>query len=224
MKRLFLLSLLAGVALTVASAALVPLPRHVRFPSNIEVLTNGGRQESFQVRWPQDRIALPGELEGAYRVSDGGGVVISADGGLASIELFRLRDENGNVIGLASRSTAVFPGQRFDNASSSNWILMIPSRGTLLLSQEDSANLSARRSAEGFELPGETAAFWAPGSRYRISAGPAPGGRGRILGGSDEFRDLSGTYSEIWELSEISSDGRTEGRISLVTVLSTGGS
>ena len=222
MKRLFFLSLLAGVALTVASAALIPLPRHVRFPSNIEVLTNGGRQESFEVRWPQDRIALPGELEGAYRVSDGGGVVLPSAEGLASIELFRLRDGEGNVIGLASRSTAVFPEQRFDNATSSNWILMIPSRGTLLLSQEDSANLSARGGAGGFELPAETAEFWAPGSRYRITAGPAPGGRGRIVGGSDEFRDLSGSYSEIWELSEISSDGRTEGRISLVTV-STGG-
>ena len=218
MKRLFLLSLLAGVALTVASAALVPLPRHVRVPSNIEVLNNGGRQESFHLRWPQDRIAVPGELEGVWRVSDGGGVVMAAADGLASIELFRLRNEDGNVIGLASRSTAVFPGQRLANASSSNWILMIPSRGTLLLSQEDSANLSVRGVADSFVLPVETAAFWAPASRYRITAGPAPGGRGRILGGSNEFRALSGTYSEIWELNEISSDGRTEGRISLVTV------
>jgi hypothetical protein len=222
LKRLFLLSLLAGVALTVASAALVPLPRHIRFPSDIEVLTNGGRQESFQVRWPQDRIALPGELDGAFRVSGGGGVVLTSADEVASVELFRLRDDTGNVIGLASRSTAVFPGQRLVNASSSNWVLMIPSRGTLLLSQEDSANLSAGRSAEGFQLPAETAAFWAPGSRYRITAGPAPGGRGRVLGGSSEFRDLSGTFSEIWELNEISSDGRTEGRISLVTV-TTGG-
>lgn len=222
MKRLFLLSLLAGVVVTVAAAALVPLPRHIRFPSNIEVLTNGGRQETFQLRWPQDRIALPGELDGAFPVSDGGGIVMPAADGRASVELFRLRDETGNVIGLASRSTAVFPGQRLVNASSSNWILMIPSRGTLLLSQEDSADLSARRGADGFELPAETVGFWAPGNRYRITAGPAPGGRGRILGGSNEFRDLSGTFSEIWELGEISSDGRTAGRISLVTVTTAG--
>ncbi len=217
MKRLFFLSLLVGIALTVAAAALVPLPRHDRFPSNIEVLTNGGGQESFHIRWPQDRLALPGEIDGAAAVSAGGGLVLPAAGGAASLEVFRLRDTNGNVIGLASRSTARFPNQRVSAASSSNWVLLIPSRGSLLLAQENSADLSALRTADGYSLPAETADFWAPGSRYRITAGPAPGGRGRIISGSDEFRSLRGDYSEIWELQEISADGRTEGRITLVT-------
>ena len=219
MMRLFILSLLAGIALTVTASVLLPLPRNERFPSSIEVLTNGGRQESFIIHWPQDRIALPGQLPGTEPVVTGGALVMTTTDSPVSIELFRVRDSAGNVIGVASRTTARLPGQRLAAASVSNWTLMIPSRGTLLLTQENSADLSARPTAEGYMLPAETPAFWAPGSRYRITAGPAPGGRGRMVQGSEEFEGLSGTFSEIWELKELTAEGRSEGRITLATAI-----
>ena len=219
MMRLFFLSLLAGIALTVTAAVLLPLPRNERLPSSIEVLTNGGRQESFIIHWPQDRVALPGQLPGTEPVVTGGALVMADTDSPVSIELFRVRDSAERVIGLASRTTARLPGQRLAAASVSNWIVMIPSRGTLLLSQENSADLSARPTADGYVLPAETASFWSPGSRYRITAGPAPGGRGRIVQGSEEFEGLEGSFNEIWELRELTADGRTEGRITLVTVI-----
>lgn len=61
MTRTFLFSVLAGVALTLAAAAIYSLPAHERSPSLIEVMTNGGRSESFVIHWPEDRLELDGE-------------------------------------------------------------------------------------------------------------------------------------------------------------------
>jgi hypothetical protein len=38
-----------------------------------------------------------------------------------------------------------------------------------------------------------------------------------VLGGSEEFADLQGTYEETWELGEAAADGSTRGSITLVT-------
>ena len=59
--------------------------------------------------------------------------------------------------------------------------------------------------------------FWAEGSRLRITAGSAPGGAGQVLGGSEEFAGLQGTYEENWELEEVAANGSTSGHITLVT-------
>lgn len=218
MIRVFILSFLAGLALVVAAAGLYPLPGHERFRSNIEVLTNGGRQESFVIRWPQDRIAMPAPLPGAAPVVTGGGVVLDPGQQPVAVELFRLRDTDGNVIGIASRATARLLGQRVAAASTTNWMLLIPSRGSLLLTQENSADLRPVPTPDGYELPAEHREFWAPGTRYRITAGPAPDGRGRLVRGTEEFAGLNGSYAEIWELDEVAADGRTSGRITLTTV------
>jgi hypothetical protein len=218
LTKLFLLGFVAGVVLIMAGAGLYPLPDHERFRSNIEVLTNGGRQESFLIRWPQDRIALPAALKGTSPVVTGGGVVLDPGGNPAVIEMFRLRDADGNVIGIASRATGRMPGQRVAAASATNWMLSIPSRGTLLMAQENSADILPMRVEDGYALPAETTEFWAPGTRYRITAGPAPEGRGRILRGTNEFASLTGSYTELWELEEVAADGHTSGRITLSTI------
>jgi hypothetical protein len=222
LKRLFFLSFGVGLAASVAAAWLFPLPQHDRFRSRIEVLTNGGRQESFVIRWPQDRITLPAALAGTDSARSAGTLILaSADqSSLSAAELFRLRDVDGNVIGLASRLTGRVPGQRVSTASVSNWMLLIPSRGTLLMTQENSADTGPVATSGGYVMPADVARFWAPGSRFRITAGPAAGAQGRVLSGTDEFKGLTGSYTELWELEEVAVDGRTEGRISLMTVIS----
>ena len=126
-KRTFIFSFLAGVVVMVAVAALFPLPRHERFPSEIEVLNNGGRGEDFQIRWPQDRLGLdlaPAQTE--LGKTPGMVVLSGSTAGPAVAELFRLRDVQGNVIGIASRLTASMPGRRGGARSVSNWTLSIP--------------------------------------------------------------------------------------------------
>ncbi|HHQ13838.1 MAG TPA: hypothetical protein ENK16_02315 [Chromatiales bacterium] len=217
MKRFFLFSFLAGFIMSLAVAWLYPLPQQKRFSSNIEVLTNGGRQEDFMIRWPQDRVSLPAAPERVSSVADGSVFVLADSRSAASAELFRLRDSAGNVVGLASRMAGHgSPGRR--GASSSNWVLMIPSRGSLLMSQRDSADVGPVQKGGQWVLPAMTRGFWNAGTRYRITAGPAPGGRGRILRGTGEFSGLTGTYTETWELEKLTAKGRTDGRILLSTI------
>ncbi len=219
LKRTFLFSFLAGIALTVAVAALFPLPRHERFVSQIESLTNGGRGEEFQIRWPQDRLGLDSDSTRTQMGETAGLVVMPGDvSGPAAVELFRLRDVQGNVIGLASRLTAPMPGRRGGMQSVSNWTLAIPSRGSLLLTQENGADMGPVNRGGSWVAAADAPGFWATGSRYRISAGPAPGGRGRVIDGSGEFAGLSGDYSEVWELEELGTDQRSEGLIRLSTL------
>lgn len=218
LRRVFILSFLAGLALVVAVVAIFPLPVHERVPSRIDVLTNGGRQENFQIRWPQDLIALPELPNGLQAVASGGTAVLGDAANPAAAELYRLRDANGTVIGIASRTTSRMVSSRRADASVSNWVLMIPSRGALMLVQENSADIGPRANGDGWVMPAQTERFWSVGSRYRITSGPAAGGSGRIERGTGEFVRLSGSYSETWELDELASGSGTRGHILISTV------
>lgn len=224
--RLFFATFLVGLALTAVVAGVWPLPEHPRIRSQIDVIQGGGRQEEFVIRWPQDRIALPaGQTVGEPTGTTGTTVFRARDGEVASAELFRLRDVDGSVIGIASRMTARVTGQRVPTASASNWMLLIPSRGSLLLTQENSADVGPAWNADGGALyiaPAETASFWSRGERYRITAGPAREGQGKVVRGTEEFSGLVGTYTEIWELEEVAEDQTTKGRIVLTTVTRSG--
>lgn len=217
LRRIFYASLIAGVALTVLAAAVYPVPEHQRYRSSIGVLTNGGRQEDFNIDWPRDRIAV----SPAGALQDAGGVLVLPAGGAAAagVELFRLRDVAGNVVGLASRVTAAVPGPQARLLQASDWMLYLPSRGALFLSQFNAIDVAARPRPDGAGLlPAQDAAnFWAAGTRLRISAGPHADGGGKVVRGTGEFAGLSGSYEETWELGEVTADGATRGRILLST-------
>lgn len=221
MRRLFYATLLAGVTLTVLAAAVFPLPQHQRYRSSIHVLANGGRQEDFTIEWPRDRIQVVAPDSGGLLSKAGGGAVLSPSGGpVASAEVFRLRDDAGNIIGLASRTTTATPGRDGRAVQATDWMLLIPSRGALFLSQlnsRDVAPRAARPAAADFVPAADVQAFWSEGSRYRITAGPEADGAGAVVRGTEEFAGLRGSYEETWELAEVAADGSTRGRITLST-------
>jgi len=227
LSRTFWGAFAGGVILAVLAAGLPGLPEHYRFRSLIDVQTNGGRAETFVIRWPQDRLELPGDLVVGDRITrattHGMMVLDDAAGRRLSAELFRLRDRDGNVIGLAGRMSSAEPGAQ---VSASDWLLVIPSRGSLALTQSDARDLTVRRVDDGATVSARAAAdapgFWAAGRRYRMSAGPLARA-GRMVSGSDEFAGLQGRYTETWELAEIAADGASRGRIVLETVLQRGG-
>lgn len=220
MRRVFYTSLLAGVALTVLAASVFPLPQHHRYRSSISVLPNGGRQEDFVIEWPRDRVQLGTPASPQLLVSGAGLVRLPGPTGpLASAELFRLRDSAGNVVGLASRTTAEARGPSGASAQTTTWMLMLPSRGALFLRQVNGIDTAPRPRVPGGQLgpPQDAVGFWARGTRYRITNGPLADGAGEVVHGTEEFAGLQGSYEEVWDLAEVTTDGATRGRILLST-------
>lgn len=205
MARLFYGSVLAGMALSIAAAVVFPLPQHQRYHSSIAVIPDGGRQETFHIQWPQDRIEGLAAASSGRLASKGGAVVLKDHDEMeASVEVFRLRDVAGNVIGLASRSTSRRNTPGAGPIQGVDWILVIPRRGALFMTQSSSGEV-----AKG--SGGET------GPAVKPVPGTGRSGAGTVLGGTQEFADLQGSYEESWELAAVAADGSSRGRITLVT-------
>jgi hypothetical protein len=232
MKRLFGLSFLAGLLVVVLATTFWPLPTHLRYRSLITVPPDGGRQEEFVIRWPEDRIRLPGQDRAALPATAAVGAAVLEDsaGQRASAELFRLRDADDHVIGVATRLAGTGGAIADPGRSASNWLLVIPSRGALFLAQTDvqDTTLIEVPTADGpvTFAPEQTAVFWAERQRLLVTANaPATTGSvptGRVLRGTSEFEGLEGSFSETWALDEVSADGSTQGRILLSTFTAAG--
>jgi hypothetical protein len=216
LTRIFYLSVLAGAILVVALAGAYPLPQHERYRSAIDVIPDGGREESFVIQWPQDRVELP-DSPGLSRA---GAAMVLADprGEVASAELFKLRDTSGNIVGLASRAVSRRQSDAGKTIQGTDWILLLPARGTVFLSQVNSRDVGPRPGADGsLASAQESPGFWAGASRYRITAGPVARGAGEVTGGTGEFADLRGSYDEDWEFEGTAASGTARGRILLST-------
>ena len=102
----------------------------------------------------------------------------------------------------------------------SDWVLLIPSRGALYLSQFNAVDLLPRPRASGdgsFTAAIDEPGFWAGARQKRITAGPGPDGEGVIVRGTEEFAGLSGSYQEDWRAGDSAANGTTRGRITLST-------
>lgn len=137
--KIFNLGIVLGI---VAAAALVysyPAVDQHREPSLISVLPNGGNSESFHIRLPGDRImagvtgstgSTPSALEWPEHDF------------LANMqtELFKVRNENGVVIGVASRMS----GSSERHGSFVEWVVHLPARGSMFVT------MAANPSADGY--------------------------------------------------------------------------
>ncbi|MEO7386247.1 MAG: hypothetical protein ABIX37_04860 [Gammaproteobacteria bacterium] len=233
MKRLFVVAFVAGLLAVALAATLWPLPSHFRYRAITSVPIDGGRQEEFIIHWPEDRIARPGEQRSGLlpAVVAGAAVLEDSAGRRVSAELFRLRDTEDNVIGVAGRLAGTGGAVADAGRSASNWLLVIPSRGALFLAQSDVEDTTLREgvAADGpvALAPAGAAAFWTDRPRVRITAA-APAGAGsatsgKVLRGTSEFAGLQGSYTETWDLETVHPDGSTSGRIVLSTLTSGGG-
>jgi len=232
MKRLFVVTFVAGLLLVALATTLWPLPKQFRYRSLITVPPDGGRQEEFIIRWPEDRIGRPREGRSGLPPGAAVGAAVLEDsaGRRASAEVFRLRDNDDNVIGIASRLAGTGGAIADPGRSASNWLLVIPSRGALFLAQTDVLDTTLREqlTADGNVAlaPGQTAAFWTDRQSLRVTAtAPATNGSattGKVLRGTSEFAGLEGSFTETWDLEEVQADGSTQGRIRLSTFTAAG--
>ncbi|MEZ5565760.1 MAG: hypothetical protein R3F24_09685 [Gammaproteobacteria bacterium] len=208
------------------------MPVHSRVRSLITVLPDGGRQENFVIHWPDDRISTPCTQHDPAAAMPAGtavGVAVleNTSGQRVSAELFRLRDADDNVIGVASRLTGDGGALADPGRSASNWLLVIPSRGALFLAQADSINATASQQPSEAGVvavaPAQTAAFWAGRTQIVVSAmapvATGPATTGRVIRGTDEFDGLGGRFTEVWTLAKVHGDGSTSGQIRLSTMV-----
>lgn len=126
--RTFVFGILLGAVLAAAAAYVVRPVDQRREASVVTVQPNGGSREAFYVDLPGDRVlaggnGLPAAVPAGLKWP--GAPILAA----SRAELFKLRNERGAVIGVASRIAAPTPG----GARMVEWVLHLPARGTLYL-------------------------------------------------------------------------------------------
>jgi hypothetical protein len=209
--------MLAGVIATLLAAALFPLPRHERLRADISVVADGGRAETFIVQLPEDRVLLA--ASGVLQPAGAALVLDQGEGRVVSAEAFRVRDRAGNVIGLASRTSAARGGA--GPVRGSDWVVLLPARGALFFTATEARDLGPQPGADGASrvAAGQSPAFWGEARRLSVGNGPLAGNQGEIVGGTEEFARLRGSFAETWELDGFDPDGTARGRIVLETRL-----
>lgn len=211
MKRLLQFGFVLGFALTLAAGWFLPWIGYQRYPSVTTAVMNGGRGERFLIRLPNDRIYAAGNtaatlgvpaspVRRAYPPESGlGGTAASA------VEHYKLRDVDGNVIGVATRHATAGEG-----STPTAWLISLPSRGAIAFGGTEAgidqveAALAGQRTAAG-------TAFANPVSVKRLS-----GVRSTL--GTREFQRIDFVMDETWEISGVDTEGRLQGTITLETV------
>lgn len=210
LKVTFISGIFFGLAAVVSGAGFYPWIDHERLESQTQVVFNGGRSEVFSIRLPVDRVAsLGNEPSDLGAASFPAGLALPDSFGAQPVQIdhFKVRDAGGNVIGVASRHTVELP-----DASAVAWSLSFPSRGALwLVGQFDSAALDEALMAQGYR-PGET---WTGDLNVQIGDPQSP--TGQVRGGTSEFRALTGTFAERWQINGVGDAGELRGTIQLDT-------
>ena len=112
-------------------------------------------------------------------------------------ELFRVRDEEGRVIGLASKMTGEVAMSSDRARENSDWMVLIPSRGALLVSAEGRSSDPSRSYPTG---------------RMGLSLVNS----GLIIEGTREFADLTGFVSEETDIEHVDENGQVHGTLQLL--------
>jgi hypothetical protein len=175
--RTFNLGIILGVALAASITYFYPLVDQHRERSLIAVHANGGNSESFHIRLPDDRIMAG--ISGRQQ-STPPGLGWPEIEFLQNIqtELFMIRNENGVVVGTASRMS----GKSEQHGPFVEWAMHLPARGTMYVSMEPTPSPDGFR--EGSLTSGTREFLTLNGvvlERFiKDDIGPNPDGAGRI--------------------------------------------
>lgn len=129
--KTFIFGIFLGAAGAGALAYSIPVVDLHREVSHISVLPNGGNAETYRINLPRDRILVG--LAGADNALPAGLEWPGADLlGHLQAEIYKVRDRNNVVIGVASRlaSASEATGPFIE------WVLHFPARGTIYLQME----------------------------------------------------------------------------------------
>jgi len=173
------------------------------------VIANGGRSEQFLIRLPSDLIQA-GPVAPRHAAT---GAAHAADGTPADtagtavpgvlVEHFKLRDVNGNVLGVAARHFG-------ESEGSAAWVLAIPSRGTLVaVGRGASPRVVETALAERGWRPGTDLA-----TEFGLELTPAA----VSVAATGEFEGIDFNVTESRSIAGVDSDGAVRGTITLGTV------
>jgi hypothetical protein len=209
MRTLFLLGVVLGIAAVVAAARFYPWVDPPRLRSETSVVANGGRGEQFLIRLPADRIGGNGSPDAGLRSASLPGSAALPEalvGAPLLTEHFKIRDVSGSVIGVAARHWTDVGG-----STGTAWLLVIPSRGALMLTAAGEPRNAVDRAL--------TASGWRAGEAWSgeitVTANSAAG---EMRAGSREFDGLDGHYFETWKITGAGAGGEVQGTIELNTV------
>ena len=176
MIKTYIIGTVLGIVAVFAAAYFVPVVDQHRESSLIAVTPNGGVRETFHINIPMDRIVV-GARTAAEPVPPGlqwpDDPIV--DGVRA--ELFKLRNANDTVIGVASRVAATDDtlGDTID------WVLHFPARGSVFISMRPEAVEGSYRvgrisagTREFEDLDGRLTERWVSGDPEEIEG---PSGR-----------------------------------------------
>lgn len=209
MRASFVIAFVVGFVGVLAAGFFMPWGAHERMASKTSVAMNGGRQETFMIFLPADRIVEVADGE-RFPLALNAAVRVPAELATAAFvaEHFKVRDIDGTVIGLATRHWTATPA-----GTESVWAVNIPSRGTLVLA------------AQG-DVPGRLASALAGAGDAssprtdEVEVAIAPdASEPRVVAGTDEFQGVSGRYSETWRISGLNERGELQGTIVLSTIV-----
>lgn len=126
MFKTFITGIVLGIAAAAAATAYLPAVDQHREASIVSVTPNGGNRETFHINVPMDRIMI-GAPERSKPTP--AGLQWPADEGLSGLrsELFKVRNEQDTVVGVASRVAAT--DAAFGDAV--EWVLHFPARGSV---------------------------------------------------------------------------------------------
>jgi len=163
---------------------------------------------SFFLKIPEDGMALTHGKLGHGLKAFPDGIKSLADTPLANTLglMSRIRDMNGNLVGLASE-LEYFPQKPKSDGSpvwDTYWTLMIAGRGTLFLYEKESLGPKV---ADVFFNAKNRRASWTGSLTWPSNVGPEKNGHGTIVGGTGEFTNMSGTFEEIGTLLEFTPKG-----------------
>lgn len=188
MIKTFSFGILLGVVLTAALLYFVPAVDQHREPSIISVQANGGNTETFHVNLPDDRI-IDGSPASELPVPQT--LRWPDDARLANsrVELFKLRNRDGVVVGVASR----IAGAVAESGRIVEWTLHLPARGSLYASVSPQAEAGIR---DGRMLAGTREFVNMRGNVVERTVEPVPGGEEGGGGRIELVTALIGNASE----------------------------
>lgn len=195
MKRLLQLGFILGLGGTIALAYFAPFFEFTRYRSITSVVNNGGRVEQFVVRLPADRID-------STRSTDKTDLTAESE---TTLEHFKLRDSEGNVIGLAAKHELTIGSGR-----ETAWLLTIPSRGTIALASASPRDGSIESSIAALGV--------ANGQSIETARSIDSGIPARSVTATGEFAGISFELVETWVVTGIDENGDIRGTLHLNTV------
>lgn len=127
MLKTFLFGILLGIVAAAGALYAIPAVDQERRPSIISVTPNGGNTELFHINLPMDRIMVgaPGRSEQLpEKLEWPDDEVLSG----VQVELFKVNNAIGKVIGVASRVLISENG-----ADVVDWVIHLPARGSMFV-------------------------------------------------------------------------------------------